>query len=670
MKAEVTSMLRFNKIEMENFGTYKDVKEISFTDKDGVTIIWGNNGLGKTTLLNAFKYVLFGKIVNRENAKTPKKELINWESFKNGIYSFRVSLDFSVDGDNYLLNRSYSLISPSLDPNEDKSYRDTVSLKKNGSILSPTECGHIINSIMPEQVSRFFLFDGELLKEYEELIHEEKGIGQKIKTSIEEILGVPILTNAYTDTDVLASDYLSQLTAAAQKDTEYQELGKAIVRAKTEKEEYEKQLAELKSEREKITSNIDKLEVDRAKNDKVRELVDEISKLKSLISRCEQIVNDKKLKICDYSDSLWKRALSKTIESTLEELNDKKTQLEDKQKRYDASEQLLNEMRESCNNSRCIICGTDLAGQLLKEMQDKIASYQSHYSSLSEEELAEYDRIKSDISKLNASKIDNNVEVLEIYESDINDALVDKADAEHKIKEIEKDIIDYSKQKKEIEEITCELEKNNLLLANINSAIASLETQIEEAKENISKATQKLSSGDSAKDEFRIAQEKSQFCTALSSLMNEGLDTYRQYLKEQVQEDATTIFLNLSSNKEYTALEINDNYGLNIVHETGQIISIRSAGFEHIVALSLIGALHQNAPLQGPIVMDSPFGRLDSTHESNVIKYLPKLANQVMLLVFDREIDEQNARINLGSDLLQELILVYGGTFDTEIRRH
>ena len=75
-------MLRFKKIEMENFGTYKGVKEFNFTEKDGVTIVWGNNGLGKTTLLNAFKYVLFNKIVGRGNEETPKRQLINWDKEK------------------------------------------------------------------------------------------------------------------------------------------------------------------------------------------------------------------------------------------------------------------------------------------------------------------------------------------------------------------------------------------------------------------------------------------------------------------------------------------------------------------------------------------------------------------------------------------------------------
>ena len=164
-------------------------------------------------------------------------------------------------------------------------------------------------------------------------------------------------------------------------------------------------------------------------------------------------------------------------------------------------------------------------------------------------------------------------------------------------------------------------------------------------------------------------QKKSKFCADLRDLINESLDTYRKYLKQQVEEDATKIFLNLSSDPAYTRLKINDSFGLNIIHESGQIVTIRSAGFEHVVALSLIGALHQNAPLQGPIVMDSPFGRLDSVHEKNIISYLPQLANQVMLFVFDKEINEQNTRALLGGELLQEYELCRGEAFETVVRR-
>ena len=45
-------MLRFTSLTIENFGPFKGNQTIDFTNDNGVTIIWGNNGRGKTTLLN------------------------------------------------------------------------------------------------------------------------------------------------------------------------------------------------------------------------------------------------------------------------------------------------------------------------------------------------------------------------------------------------------------------------------------------------------------------------------------------------------------------------------------------------------------------------------------------------------------------------------------------
>ena len=96
------------------------------------------------------------------------------------------------------------------------------------------------------------------------------------------------------------------------------------------------------------------------------------------------------------------------------------------------------------------------------------------------------------------------------------------------------------------------------------------------------------------------------------------------------------------------------SYGLTIVHEDGSAIPVRSAGAEHIVALSLMGALQRNAPLRGPIVMDSPFGRLDDKHTAKVVQALPKMADQVMLLVYESELDPKQARNQLEGKLRKE----------------
>ena len=40
----------------------------------------------------------------------------------------------------------------------------------------------------------------------------------------------------------------------------------------------------------------------------------------------------------------------------------------------------------------------------------------------------------------------------------------------------------------------------------------------------------------------------------------------------------------------------------------------------------------------GPIVMDTPFGRLDPGHRANILKYLPSTTAQLVLFVHEGEV--------------------------------
>jgi DNA sulfur modification protein DndD len=147
-------------------------------------------------------------------------------------------------------------------------------------------------------------------------------------------------------------------------------------------------------------------------------------------------------------------------------------------------------------------------------------------------------------------------------------------------------------------------------------------------------------------------------CEKLRSLFGSAVDAYRERLRAKVETDATALFRELTSEPEYSGLSINESYGLTIVHQDGSEIPVRSAGAEHIVALSLMGALQRNAPLRGPIVMDSPFGRLDDQHTAKVVQALPSMADQVMLLVYESELDPKQARNQLEGKLRKEYSIV------------
>lgn len=74
-----------------------------------------------------------------------------------------------------------------------------------------------------------------------------------------------------------------------------------------------------------------------------------------------------------------------------------------------------------------------------------------------------------------------------------------------------------------------------------------------------------------------------------------------------------------------------------------------------MVAFALIGALHKNAPFDGPVIMDSPFYRLDTINTESMVKALPLIANQVLMLPYPGEINPSTTRADIGDHIVQEL---------------
>ena len=61
-------------------------------------------------------------------------------------------------------------------------------------------------------------------------------------------------------------------------------------------------------------------------------------------------------------------------------------------------------------------------------------------------------------------------------------------------------------------------------------------------------------------------------------------------------------------------------FGLHIIKADGTAVPNRSSGYEQVVAIALISALHKNAPIAGPVFLDSTFQRVDSLHKMKTLQ--------------------------------------------------
>lgn len=188
-------MLRLNKITIENFGPYYGSNSVELMDQNGVTFIWGLNGVGKTSLLNAIRFGLWGSLSNSKYASRPLWRFVNRNARRENL-SMMVRLDCDFDGKKCVIIRQYSKVGTGDGMSSDQ-YEYSYSVKIGNSALSQEDAKRFLEVSFPEKISRFYLFDAELLQQYEKLV-EENNDNQELKLAIERILGLPILEGAAT----------------------------------------------------------------------------------------------------------------------------------------------------------------------------------------------------------------------------------------------------------------------------------------------------------------------------------------------------------------------------------------------------------------------------------------------------------------------------------------
>lgn len=661
-------MLRFEQLRIKNFGPFKGEQSIDFGKQNGVTIIWGDNGRGKTTLLNVFRYALFGHIKDRRGSGTNFLTLSNIEAVEEGNYGFTVALRMRNGDDSYTLTRAVRLREDVRTPKANEDFIEECFLKKNGSILSVTERDRELALLMPPDIARFFLFDGELLQEYEALLDDTSNDGRLIKDSIEKILGMPVLTNGFADIHSLVSEYITAKNKAAQNDKNTAEFANAIALLLDQIAGHEAELARLEAELKKEEAALQATKLRMDETEKLRQLLTE---KKTEQQRLSKLKGEREELLADIQANMktaWQALAQSTVAAQIELLRQEVEAFSQKKAIASASATVLKQMEQAINTHHCEVCDQAISDELIVKLQERLNTIKSAAPLLTAAEQAQLQQAQQRLRALQTVNLQNNSVIIDSKVKELSRKDIEISSCEQAVRDLDKQISTYGEfdENELIGTLVKDYTTHNAKIKAINEGIAGEKKAIAEATDKRQKLDAKVSSLSKNKDVLS-ASARLELCQKLESIFAMGVDQYRTRLKQNVQNDASSLFTKLSADIDYERLEINDNYGLNIIHRKGIAVPSRSAGFEHVVALSLIGALHKNAPMQGPVIMDSPFGRLGAQHERNVSRNLPQLSDQVIILVHDRELDPDQTRLLLGSQLHKEYRLERVTSFHTKI---
>ncbi|WP_213956747.1 MULTISPECIES: AAA family ATPase [unclassified Variovorax] len=620
-----------------NFMPYRGKMSLSFpTDKDrNVMLVFGDNMRGKTSLLNALRWVFYGKAVGRHSREIGLFDLINSEATMEGDWSMEVVVTFEDDGHRYEMRRTATKRALVSKPARSEDLLMERAMRKDDIPLGDHLIDAEINRFAPEQTSRFFLFDGELLDEYEQLLIDGSEQSKLIKEAIEQVLGVPTLIRGRDDAQTILKAAQKQQTADLQKMGGFESQAEKQRHYQTQIESIEKDIKSQQDRLKKVNADREELDDDLAKVEafyQAKQKLDDVIATRDKATTRQDELQQQRLGLVR---DAWKEVLRPLLTLKREHIQDALSAVTSQMFARAKVETRIAQMQGAVKSATCHACGQALhekervaAGEELGQLQADLLGFNVDTDLIS--------KLSSDMQSLD--KLLNPTEARQIafIDREVNRLSVELTRLDNEVEQLNEVIKDQD---------TAEIARKRFLRDGLIKESSRITGEINASQEKltafqrelamISKILESLPKARAAKSSRLV-----KLASALEKVYSRSIDQLRDDLKASVEMLASRAFRKLTTQSQYSGLRINGNYGLTILDERAQEVPIRSAGAEQIVALSLIDGLAHAGRAAGPVVMDTPFGRLDKKHRANILAYLPTTTAQLVLFVHEGEVDK------------------------------
>ena len=662
--------MRFVKFAIENFGPYLNREEIDFKDQNGVTIIWAENGRGKTTIMKAFNFLFFGTIESPTSTDDDYYSYINTRGIGREKYSFYTELTINDIDNIYIITRKCVAKHGVNIPQSNSDLVVELYVNANGVILSADDADRMVKKIMPEAISRFFLFDAEMLQDYSVLLKTDSGSGNTIKEAIEKILGLPILTNGASDIKKIRSVYEDEENTAEKQDKRTAELGAQKGKRLEDKKLQEQELADKKKRQQELLDEIHIIDAEMQKSAQLKSTVEKKNRILEEIDRTQNEIESKKIEIVSQLKNAWRWFLKTPVQETISNLTNEVKILSAKQSSAKDQRVIIDYMKKVVDSGVCPVCSHHSSDFEKNHIRDEIQKIEAGIVGLSDDEVNILHHTSQMVNGLQMLGLEEDrIEVLRLLCNELNGLQIKLGDLQNnQLAAVNASLVGKTKSDEDyIRDLTRRSFECEKKLEAVAEGIRGIEVEIKRLEDTIKALSDQIKVMSKGTG-LSAAHAKVIFAESVEEIFREAVGTYREQLRQKVEEDATELFLKMSTEEDYDSLKINENYGLEIIRD-GKPVPHRSAGWEQIVAFALIGALHRNAPLEGPVIMDSTFNRISSNNKNKIIGVLPDLSDQVMLLANIGEIDASAARKDLGHMIVQEMTLNRIDSEETSIKK-
>ena len=605
-------------LKLSNFRQFYGDGDIQFSTgtNRNVTLIHGENGVGKTTILNAILWCLFERLT--PDFEQPK-DLINSEAVIEGKKSCKVEVYFEHDKKDYVALRIYSK------ERQNMSFR--VHLIELGNYRQVPNPRSFVNSVLPRDMAPYFFFHGEGVASL-----SEGQAGSRFRSAVRNILGFTFAEQAIEDLTTLKKEYLVKARQSLAKTTELREEERSIRRIEEEKERFEAKLDETRMTLKESSEKLRQIEVQLAESgnvdvERIKRDIGEAERRKKAIEReLGQVQKRWQELIAKFGWSIFGAEL---LEKGLDFIDDSTLK-----GRIPAPYQ--DQFVEDLLDTSTCICGRSLPPDSDEEARVK-ALLETANSALLNQRVMKARSVAANITGRTNEFLEEYASV-EARRSSLETAI---GEEESKLKEHETHLADIGENR--IKNLTAQRLEYKGRERSLLQGQGSLKEKIGRRAQLQQRAERKLASKSSHDAAYIRLKKILGSVEEMIARCTRRLEKYENDARLFIA-DSVNKFLEEFSRKDYRA-KVTESFEFHLARTDNKLVA-KSKGEKLLLNLAFVSALIEHAGARekasgsflvhgavAPFVIDAPFGELDDTYRKATAEFLPSKVGQIVLLL-------------------------------------
>ena len=647
----------FTELIIENFGAYAGKHTINLRPENNgsirpIILFGGMNGGGKTTLMDAIRLALYGqraKCSTRGNLGYGDflTQSVNSNATSADLTQIQLSFEHIFEGNwqQFKIIRAWQKYP--------KDGKDSLSIERENRFDRNLEenWDEYVENILPLGISNLFLFDGEQVKELAELDTPPPTVVEAINT----LLGLELAEKLAVDLEVLVNRKRKALANKSQLLT-IEEIEQKLAARKEEKAKAQEKLAELQRKLNQAFK-----QRDRACNKFQKEggkIAAEREEIETKLEDFKTKIETKRQELIDLVGGSLPLQLIFPLLSTATTQGKQEIQSQQFKQAQGIlqarDKKLLDYLKTVSLSTESIDKVKFFIERENQTIADSIQNEKEIFLNLTEEQLQQLIRISQERLPLQTKQAQDIISNLTLLKNEIDNTESQLA--------IAASPEDYQKLDRAVKDALQEV-SNCQNLYNLEQAkIESLTKEIASSQQELNRKLKNYSDEaiDKINDEHIITSADKVQQTL--KLFKEKL-TLKKLNKLETEVKDCFLYLLHKSNLINRVTIDSDRFRLELYDNNGQLFPKQrlSAGEKQLLAIAFLWGLARVSGHNLPIAIDTPLGRLDSSHRNNLVeRYFPTASHQVILLSTDTEIGEKEVALLRGQEAIsQEYLLKY-----------